>query len=174
MEAAPPSCLSPPWLAALHRALEIQSLSKSHLPSYNHWLPCVWQSVILEVIFKSVTSVSSGQRGRVSGTPYKALVQPHCAAERRPLRNPILSLVSTILITNVWVFSPHIQFLTPAGYPTVQLNSDTTQRKYQIPQVKSSVPPDCSPSPPPHHLGCQSQGQVIVILTIEIDRDQRF
>ena len=115
-----------------------------------------------------------GNGGKVSGTLYKALLQPHHAGERHSLSNTILSLVCTILITIVWVFPHTSSSWTSAGHPTVQLNSDSTWREYQIPQVKSSVPPDWPPPHPTNHFRCQSQVQVVTCASDQSAIDWSF
>ena len=60
--------------------------------------------------------------------------------------------------------SLHLQAIlwTPAGCPTIQLNSDTIYWRYcQIPQVKGSFLQGCPLSP---YVGSQSQAHLVTVL----------
>lgn len=68
--------------------------------------------------------------------------------------------VDTILVTfpDMWIFpTPPSNFLTPAGHPTIQLNSTfSTWRQHQIPQVEGSVLQDRTIHPWPHEWQAQT------------------
>lgn len=56
-----------------------------------------------------------------------------------------LFLFTGFLTPSGWVFSSHLPIYNSpiVGCPTIQQNSDTTERQRQIPQVTDSVPQDC-------------------------------
>lgn len=65
-------------------------------------------------------------------------------------KNSVTSLLTTLPIPNVWVLPIPANYLTPAGYPTIQVSSDTIFLE-GVSGSASYVPWDCLPAPDAHH-----------------------